>query len=287
MSAITPIHPFSGFGLGLRTPHYADFLQARQPVDFVEIISENFMIEGGRPLWVLDQICQAYPVCMHGVSMSLGASDGLNPAYLSRLRALANRIEPLWVSDHLCWTGIGGTNSHDLLPLPLTGEALERVCRNIDQAQTALGRNLLIENPSTYVTFPEDSYTEWDFLSEVCKRSGCELLLDINNIYVSAHNHGFKASDYIDGIPAARVRQIHLAGHSTHEALLIDTHDQPVPDGVWDLLERLYPRLDQVAVMIERDDNIPPLADLLAEVAHARDIASRTVSVTPQAEPAE
>lgn len=150
MPATTPMHAFSGFGLGLRTPHYADFLQARQPVDFIEIISENFMIDGGRPLWVLDQIRQAYPVCMHGVSMSLGTSDGLNPVYLSRLRALADRIEPLWVSDHLCWTGIGGTNSHDLLPLPLTDEALERVCRNIDQAQTALGRNLLIEKPEGF-----------------------------------------------------------------------------------------------------------------------------------------
>ncbi|ESQ83688.1 hypothetical protein AEAC466_11825 [Asticcacaulis sp. AC466] len=286
MHAFSPIPAFSGFGLGLRTPHYSDFLSAPQPVDFVEIISENFMIAGGRPLWVLDQIRQSYPVCMHGVSMSLGASGGLNSEYLHRLRILIDRVEPLWVSDHLCWTGIGGTNSHDLLPLPLTEEALERVCRNIDQAQTALGRNLLIENPSSYVTFPEDSYTEWDFLSEVCKRSGCELLLDVNNIYVSAHNHGFKASDYIDGIPAARVRQIHLAGHSTNQSLLIDTHDQPVPDGVWSLFESLAPRLDTVAIMIERDDNIPPLAELLAEVDHARAIINRAV-LAPQAEPAE
>lgn len=283
MTAPTPIESFSGIGLGLRPPHYPDFLHARQPVDFVEIISENFMVDGGRPLWVLDQIRQSYPVIMHGVSMSLGAADGLNPQYLARLRNLAERIEPLWVSDHLCWTGSGGTNSHDLLPLPLTDEALERVCRNIDQAQTALGRNLLIENPSTYVTFPEDSYTEWAFLSEVVRHSGCELLLDINNIYVSAHNHGFKASDYIDGIPTASVRQIHLAGHSTNQSLLIDTHDQPVPDGVWELFKGLYPRLSQVAVMIERDDNIPPLADLLTEVEQVRKIAARKPLYQPKA----
>lgn len=268
---------FSGFGLGLRPVHYADFLAAPQPVDFLEIISENFMIDGGRPLSVLDKLRQRYPVAMYGVSMSLGAADGLNPGYLKRLSALADRLEPLWISDHLCWTGTGGVNSHDLLPLPLTEEALRRVCDNIDQAQTALGRTLLVENPSSYVTFAEDSYSEWAFLAELSKRSGCDLLLDINNIFVSAHNHGFSARDYIAGIPADRVRQIHLAGHTIGDPLLIDTHDQPVPEGVWELFEALYPRLGPVAVMIERDDKIPPLPDLLDEVGRARRTAANAV----------
>lgn len=262
--------PFSGFGLGLRTVHYADFLNAPQPVDFVEIISENFMVAGGRPLWTLDQVRRDYPVCMHGVSMSLGAASGLNPDYLKRLAELADRVQPLWVSDHLCWTGTGGINSHDLLPLPLTHEALDRVSRHIDQAQTALGRTLLVENPSTYVTFAEDSYREWEFLSALCRRTGCELLLDLNNVVVSAHNHGFDAQDYIAGLPLERVRQIHLAGHTVGEQLLIDTHDQPVPDAVWELLAAVAPRLGPVAVMIERDDHIPPLPDLLAELDQAR-----------------
>jgi uncharacterized protein (UPF0276 family) len=187
------------------------------------------MVAGGRPLYVLDAVRERYPVAMHGVSMSVGQTDGLNPDYLARLKQLAKRVDPLWVSDHLCWTGIAGFNSHDLLPLPYTNEALDTVCANILHAQDVLERCLLIENPSSYVTFADDVYTEWAFLAEMCARTGCALLLDVNNIYVSGSNHGFSPLDYLAGIPKEHVRQIHLAGHSVAEHLLIDTHDAPFP----------------------------------------------------------
>jgi uncharacterized protein len=265
---------FSGFGLGLRPVHYAEVQTADGLADFFEIISENFMVDGGRPLQVLDRVRERYPIAMHGVSMSLGG-ERLDDDYLRRLKALADRARPLWVSDHLCWTGAGGINSHDLLPLPLTEAALDRVTANILHAQDVLERALLIENPSSYITYPEDSLTEWQFLSQLCNRTGCGLLLDVNNIYVSAHNHGFSAQDYLDGLPFDRVRQIHLAGHSQGESLLIDTHDQPVPDGVWQLYAQAVARCGEVAVMIERDDDIPPLEELRAEMDMARALAGQ------------
>lgn len=262
------------FGLGLRKPHYAEFFETDVPVDFVEVISENFMVDGGRPRDILRRVRERYPVALHGVSMSIGSADGLDRDYLARLRALVDATEPLFVSDHLCWTRFGGFQSHDLLPLPYTEEALRTVCDNVDAAQAALGRTMLIENPSSYIAFEGADMTEWAFLDALCARTGCDLLLDINNIFVSAANHGFDAHAYLAGIPAARVRQIHLAGHSQGEALLIDTHDQPVPDPVWSLYADALARLGPVATMIERDDAIPPLADLLAELDHARAIAT-------------
>ncbi len=274
------IAPFGGFGLGMRTPHYPAYLAGEVPVDFVEVISENFMGEGGRPLHTIDRICEIYPVAMHGVSMSVGSADGLNLEYLTKLKKLAQRVQPLWVSDHLCWTGIDGFNSHDLLPLPYTEEALEIAARNINHAQDFLERSILIENPSSYLTFADDAMTEWEFLSELTARTGCCLLLDINNIYVSGTNHGFDPKTYIDAIPADRVRQIHLAGHSAgRDGLLIDTHDRPVPDPVWSLYADVIDRFGEVAVMIERDDDIPPLEDLLAELEMARAFALRKVNV--------
>jgi uncharacterized protein len=274
------ITPFGGFGLGMRTPHYSAYLSGEAPVDFVEIISENFMGEGGRPLHTIDRIREIYPVAMHGVSMSVGSADGLNPDYLVRLKKLVQRVQPLWVSDHLCWTGIDGFNSHDLLPLPYTEEALTIVATNIRHAQEVLERAMLIENPSSYLTFADDAMTEWEFLSELTSRTGCYLLLDINNIYVSGTNHGFDPKVYLDAIPADRVRQIHLAGHSNgRDGLLIDTHDQPVPDPVWALYAQVIDRFGDVAVMIERDDDIPPLEDLLAELELARAFARAVESV--------
>jgi len=267
------ITPFRGFGLGLRIPHFQNYLNEAVPVDFVEIISENFMVEGGRPLAVLDQVRERWPVAMHGVSMSIGSADGLRLDYLTRLKVLADRVRPLWISDHLSWSKLAHVNSHDLLPLPFTQETLDIVCANIAQAQEVLERPLVLENPSTYLTFAGDEMSEWAFLTEMTKRTGCFLLLDINNIYVSGSNNGFDPLEYLAGIPADRVRQVHLAGHSQGRERLIDTHDQPVPDPVWDLFARIYPRLGSVAVMIERDDNIPPLEDLLAELATARRIA--------------
>jgi hypothetical protein len=271
---MTALAPFAGFGLGMRKPHYPAFLAGDVPVDFVEVISENFMVEGGRPLHVIDQVRARYPVALHGVSMSIGSAEGLNRDYLRRLRALADRVQPLWVSDHLCWTGAHGFNSHDLLPMPYTWEALEIVRRNLDQAQEALGRPMLLENPSSYVTFAQDEMPEWEFLAELVRRSGCFLLLDINNIYVSASNHGFDPADYLAAVPADRVRQIHLAGHSQgREGLLIDTHDAPTPDPVWALYVGAIGRFGPVATMIERDDAIPPLETLLDELAIARRLA--------------
>ncbi len=267
------IAPFAGFGLGLRKPHYAEFLDHRVAVDFVEVISENFMVDGGRPRQILRDVRARYPVALHGVSMSIGSADGLDGAYLARLRALVDEIDPLFVSDHLSWTRVEGFSSHDLLPLPYTHEALDLVCANIDRAQEALGRAMLVENPSTYIDFAPADMTEWQFLDAMCARTGCGLLLDVNNIFVSASNHGFDPIAYLDGVPHDRIRQIHLAGHSMGEELLIDTHDQPVPESVWDLYAHVLPSLGPVATMIERDDDIPPLADLLGELAVARSIA--------------
>lgn len=266
------------FGLGLRKPHYRDFLDGENAVavDFVEVISENFMVSGGRPLDVLERVRKRHPVALHGVSMSIGSVDGLRPDYLQRLRALADRIDPLFVSDHLSWSRSGSFNSHDLLPLPYTEEALELVCANIHHAQDVLGRTMLIENPSSYISFSGDM-TEWEFLGAICARTGCGLLLDVNNIYVSASNHGFDAHAYLSGIPADRVHQVHLAGHSRGRELLIDTHDKPVPDPVWSLYASALGRIGPVATMIERDDDIPPLSDLLTEVDVARGIAQGVV----------
>ncbi|MDF3884029.1 MULTISPECIES: MNIO family bufferin maturase [Cupriavidus] len=264
--------PFAGYGLGLRKEHYQDFLETEVPVDFVEVISENFMVDGGRPRHVLREVRSRYPVVLHGVSMSVGSSDGLDRNYLQRLKALVDEFDPLYVSDHLSWSRIAGFNSHDLLPIPYTDEALNLVCANIAVAQDVLGRAMLFENPSSYLALPGATMTEWEFLAAMCDRTGCGLLLDVNNVFVSATNHGFDAHAYIDGIPAADVRQIHLAGHSQGRELLIDTHDNEVCEAVWQLYARVRSRVGPVATMIERDDNIPPLAGLLDELAVARAI---------------
>lgn len=266
------IEPFGGFGLGLRRTHYRDFLEGDVPVDFVEVISENFMVDGGNPLRVLEQVRSKLPVVLHGVSLSVGSAQGLETAYLDRLARLIDRIEPLWVSDHLCWTRTSAHNSHDLLPLPYTAEALDVVCANVMQAQDRLGRAMLFENPSSYMTFPEDEMHEWEFLAAMAGRTGCYLLLDLNNIVVSAHNHGFDARDYLAGLPLERVRQVHLAGH-TDGPIKIDTHDRPICDDVWTLYRDAMTMLGDVAVMIERDDHIPPLGELLGELDNARRLA--------------
>lgn len=269
------IPPFTGFGLGLRKEHHRDFLDAAQPVDFVEVISENFMGAGGKPLRTLAAVRERYPVAMHGVSMSIGSPEGLDRDYTAGLKALARRVDPLWVSDHLCWTRVGGHSTHDLLPLPYTEEALAVCVRNVRQAQDVLGRAILVENPSSYVTFAESTMAEWEFLAALAAETGCHLLLDINNVFVSSVNHGFDAERFLAGIPVDRVRQIHLAGHSAGpEGMLIDTHDAGVCDGVWALYGRALERFVGCATMIERDDAIPPLAELLAELDVARRWAS-------------
>jgi uncharacterized protein len=272
---LTPPSTFAGYGLGLRREHYRDFLETDVPVDFVEVISENFMVDGGQPRHILRQIRERHPVVLHGVSMSIGSADGLDRDYLRRLRALADEIDPLFVSDHMSWSRISNFNSHDLLPLPYTEEALTVVCRNIAVAQDALGRAMLFENPSSYIAFDGQPMSEWEFLGEMSRRTGCGLLLDVNNVYVSATNHGLDAHAYLRGIPADRVRQIHLAGHTQGAELLIDTHDQPVCADVWALYAEAVSLLGPVATMIERDDNIPPLAELLGELDIARGIGER------------
>ena len=276
-----PIPPFSGFGLGLRRTHYEDFLAGGVPVDFVEVISENCMIDGGRQMRILEEVRGQLPVIIHGVSMSIGSARGLDEDYLAKLKQLEQRIDPLWVSDHLCWTRTSAHNSHDLLPMPLTQEALQAVCDNIDHAQSTLGRAMLFENPSSYLTFPEDEMTEWEFLSEMARRTGCYLLLDVNNIYVSSKNHGFSAEEYLAGLPLERVRQIHLAGHdpaTPERDIIIDTHDREVIEPVWELYAKALKMLPHLpAVMIERDDHIPPLPELLTELDRAREISGRVL----------
>jgi len=251
--------PFLGFGLGLRKEHYLEILESRPPVDWFEIISENYMVEGGKPLHYLERIRADYPMVMHGVSLSIGSSDPLDRGYLEALRSLAERVEPAWISDHLCWTGVGGHNYHDLLPLPYTEQAIEHVAGRVRQVQDFLGRQILLENLSSYVAFRDSAMSEWAFLSAVCEAADCLILLDVNNIYVSAVNHGFDPLEYIRGVPPERVWQIHLAGHTSNESgkILIDTHDQPVRDEVWSLFETAARHLGPVSTMIERVRHAP------------------------------
>ena len=274
---MTALQPSPGFGLGLRTQHYAEFLAAPQRVDWLELLSDNYMVPGGKPLVMLDRISADYPVVMHGVALSIGAADGLDEAYLDALAALAERVQPLWISDHLCWTGIHGQVLHDLYPLPYSKAALEIVVRNVQRVQERLKRSLVLENVSSYVGFSASSMTEWEFISEVCARTGCRLLLDVNNIHVSSVNHGFDAHEFLRGVPAHRVQQIHLAGHSDNGDHIIDTHDQPVADAVWALYAEALALCGPVATMIERDDHIPPLAALVVELDRARSVAARVL----------
>ncbi len=273
-TALLPDRPFLGFGLGLRPTHYEKILHDSPAVDWFEIISENYLVPGGKPLHYLDRVRDRYPMVMHGVSLSIGSQDPLNREYLKQLRSLADRIEPSWISDHLCWTGAHGINAHDLLPLPYTEEALKHVAARVGEVQDFLGRRILLENVSSYVTYPESEMSEWEFLREIAVRADCLILLDINNIYVSSVNHEFDPLTYLDAIPADRVWQFHLAGHRNLGDYLIDTHDEPVIDPVWQLYTRAVQRFGRVSTMIERDDNIPPLTELLAELDHARRLAA-------------
>jgi len=269
-----PTYPHLGFGLGLRTPHYEAILQTLPKVDWFEVISENYMVPGGKPLDYLDRIRSHYPMVMHGVSMSIGGTDALNREYLKQLKALAGRIEPVWISDHLCWTGTDGKNLHDLLPLPYTEEALKHVVDRVSQVQDFLGRRMLLENVSSYVSYHQSEMTEWDFVAAMAERADCLLLLDVNNVYVSSVNHGFDPVEYLQGIPVDRVQQFHLAGHSHCGDYIIDTHDAAIVDPVWDLYAAAVRRFGAVSSMIERDDNIPELSELLAELDQARRIAA-------------
>jgi uncharacterized protein (UPF0276 family) len=268
-----------GFGLGLRTVHYEDILATRPHVDWFEALSENYMVPGGKPLYYLDRIRADYPVVLHGVSMSIGSADPLDLDYLKGLKALADRVEPQWMSDHLCWTGIARHNMHDLLPLPYTRAAVDHVVARIGQVQEYLGRRILIENVSSYVNFEQSEMTEWEFLREIAERADCLLLFDVNNVYVSGFNHDFDPRDYIDAVPAERVQQIHLAGHTNCGTHIIDTHDAAIIDEVWKLYRYAIEAFGPVSTMIERDDHIPELDVLVAELDQARALAAQATRV--------
>jgi uncharacterized protein (UPF0276 family) len=276
-SGLTLKYSSLGFGLGLRVEHYEEILASRPRVDWFEIISENYMAPGGRPLRYLERIRERYPLVMHGVSLSIGSTAPLQRDYLSRLGQLAEVAEPAWISDHLCWTGTGGTNLHDLLPLPYSEEAIDHVASRVRQVQDHLKRRILLENVSSYVEFRESVLTEWEFLAAIAERADCLILLDVNNVYVSAHNHGFDARSYLAGVPAQRVQQIHLAGHEAQGGLIVDTHDAPIIDPVWALYADAIGRFGPVSTMIERDDRVPPLDDLVAELDQARRVAKPVI----------
>jgi uncharacterized protein (UPF0276 family) len=269
--------PFLGFGLGLRPQHYAEILDGSPEIDWFEVISENYMIPGGQPMRMLERICERYPVVMHGVSMSIASTSPMDMDYLRSLKSLADKVKPVWISDHLCWTGVHGVNLHDLLPIPYTKEALDHVVDRVNQVQDFLDRPFTLENVSSYVTFGQSEMSEWDFVSEVSRRTGCWLLFDVNNVYVSAFNHDFSADEFLNGVPKDRIVQFHVAGHSHEDTHIIDTHDHPVCDEVWDLYRKAVETFGPVSTMIERDDNIPPLAELVDELNHARAIASEVL----------
>jgi len=265
--------PDPGDGVGLRDEHFAHLMRtppAAWGVGWFEIISENFIGNFGYARAVLDHVVAHRPVVMHGVSMSIGSTDPLDLGYLRELRQLAEEIRPLWISDHVCWTGVAGFNSHDLLPMPLTEESLAHTADRVVAAQDFLGRPLVFENPSSYLEFAVNEMPEWEFLSRLCDLTGCGLLLDLNNIHVNATNHGFDPVRYVDSVPADRVVQFHLAGPSEHGEMLIDTHDHPVPDPVWPLYARAWRRFGPVPGLLEWDASVPPFERLLEELAKAK-----------------
>ncbi|MFT3741713.1 MAG: DUF692 domain-containing protein [Gammaproteobacteria bacterium] len=269
--------PYLGFGLGLRAVHYRDILDTHPAIDWFEVITEDYLVPGGNTLYFMQQVAERYPVVMHGVSLSIGSVDPLDWDYLTKLKQLAQRIQPAWVSDHVCWTGAHGINLHDLNPLPYTEEAVRHLATRVKQVQEFLGRQILLENVSSYITYAHSTMTEWEFLMAVCEEADCLLLLDINNIYVSSFNHGFDAMTFINGIANNRVQQFHLAGHLNLETHIVDTHDHPVIPEVWDLYQAALRRFGPISTLIERDANVPPLHELKQELDYAKSLAVATL----------
>lgn len=271
------MQPYLGHGLGLRSQYYQEILDQRPAVDWFEIISENYLVDGGKALHYLDAIGEHYPLVMHGVSLSIGGPHALDRDYLQRLKQLIDRVKPAWVSDHLCWTRGSAHQLHDLLPLPYHEESLAYLVERVRQVQDILERPLVLENLSSYVQPASSTLSEWDFLAALSAESGCQLLLDVNNVYVSARNQGFEPWDFIRALPPQSIRQLHLAGHSDYGDHVIDTHDHPVADPVWQLYQRTLEHLGPVSTLLERDDHLPPLHELLAELQQARQIAAQTL----------
>ena len=267
-----------GVGVGLRTVHYAEILEDQPRVGWFEIISENFLVPGGRPLHVLDRVLEHYPIVQHGVSMYFGSPEPVNQDYLFRLKDLIRRTKTPWLSDHLCWGSVDGTYSHDLLPLPYTWEAASRAAERIKRVQDQVGIPVAVENVSSYATFQASEMEEWQFLSEVVEQADCGILLDVNNIYVSATNHRFDPEAYLRGIPMERVAQIHLAGHSNMGEFLLDTHDHPVSDPVWSLYELALQMTGPTPTLLEWDASIPELKHLLEHAAKAQESLDAAVS---------
>lgn len=275
-------HPCLGYGLGLRSAYYQQILEQAPDVDWFEVISENFMVPGGKALYYLDAIAERYPLVMHGVSLSIGGPHALDRDYLIHLKQLAERVKPAWISDHLCWSRGNAHQLHDLLPLPYTEESLEYIAGRVAQVQDFLQRPLVLENVSSYVRAASDDFTEWEFLAALSRVSGCELLLDVNNVYVSSRNHGFDPWTFIQQLPADKIRQLHLAGHSDYGDYVIDTHDHPVSDPVWALYQRTLQHLGPVATLLERDDHFPPFDELLDELHKARELAAMVLQGSTQ-----
>jgi uncharacterized protein (UPF0276 family) len=272
------------YGIGLRTVHFTEILRDLPELDFFEAISENFMDSGGRPSFILDKIAERYPIVLHGVSMNIGTSDPLDFDYLRKLKALSGRVNARWISDHLCWTGVGGRNTHDLLPLPYNEETLHHVANRVLAVSDFLGQPLVLENASSYAEFTTSTMTEWQFLVGLIELTGCKLLLDVNNIYVSGYNHGFDPKTYIDAIPRGSVAQYHLAGHTNYGTHIIDTHIGPIIDEVWSLYAYTIEKLgDDPWTLIEWDAEIPDLATVVSEAARAREVAVQAVQ--PSAAP--
>ncbi len=273
--------PHLGLGVGLRNKHFNYLMNNHPEVDWFEIISENFMDDFGFSRHVLMHLREQVPVVMHGVSLSIGSTDPLNYAYLEKLKALEEVVEPAWISDHLCWTGVLGINTHDLLPMPLTGESLNHVCDRVNMVQDFMKRPLILENPSTYLQFQASEMQEWEFMSLMAKSTGCGLLLDVNNVFVSAHNHNFDPVHYIKSLPHDQIVQMHIAGPTNYGDLLVDTHDQPVPSQVWELYLIAQQLTGGVSTLLEWDANIPEYPELVAEVRKAKEVMKGNIPVSP------
>ncbi len=276
-------HPNLGLGVGLRTVHYQHILAENPAVDWFEVITENYMDSRGRPRHVLDQIAERYPVVMHGVSLSIGSTDPLDFEYLAKMKALAKGVKPGWISDHVCWTGVAGINTHDLLPLPLTEASLRHVIERVRQVQDFLERPFVLENPSSYVGFKDSTMPEWEFISRLAEEADCGLLLDVNNVYVSSVNHDFDPFEFIRALPAERIVQMHLAGHTNLGTHIIDTHDGHVIDPVWELYRLAHLRTGGVSTLLEWDAKIPPFEIVHAEVLKAKQYMSENLTVLPAA----